>query len=216
MTKKTLFFGALGVMMLIFAAALAIFEQNKAAEEADFVSRNAAALERAGAPVKGPRDAKVTIVEFFDPACETCSQFYPLVNDIIRQYPGKVKVMMRYAPLHQGSEDVVKMLEAAHRQGKFWPAVQLLFANQSRWVAHHVSQPGSAKTGILTLSLDEAQFERDWQSTNVNEAVQQDIRDGQTLGVRATPEFFVNGKPMPSFGYQQLKDLVEEAIAEAY
>ena len=77
-------------------------------------------------------------------------------------------------------------------------------------------KPDSAKTGILTLSLDEAQFQRDWQSSNVAEAVQQDIRDGQTLGVRATPEFFVNGKPMPSFGYQQLKDLVEEAIAEAY
>jgi hypothetical protein len=33
------------------------------------------------------------------------------------------------------------MLEAAHLQGKFWPALELLFANQERWVEHHISNP---------------------------------------------------------------------------
>jgi len=36
------------------------------------------------------------------------------------------------------------------------------------------------------------------------------------LNVKATPEFFVNGKPLPSFGYDQLKSLVEDELAAAY
>ncbi len=158
----------------------------------------------------------MTIVEFFDPACGTCSQFYPFVNDLVKKYPGKVKVMMRYAPLHEGSGDVVKMLEAAHMQGQFWPAVELLFGNQNRWVEHHVSNPQHALAGLKTLELDHAKLEADYQSAKVARIIEQDIKDGQTLQIRATPEFFVNGKPLISFGYKQLEKLVEEAVAEAY
>ena len=216
MNKKTLFIGVAALFVVIFVLAVNSYQQGKQAEDGALVDRNAAALERAGAPTKGPKDARVTIVEFFDPACGTCRQFYPLVNDLIKQYPGKVKVVMRYAPLHQGSDQVVKMLEAAHLQGKFWPAAELLFANQHRWIDNHVSQPERAKSGLFTVGLDLTKFEADWQSDEVAAAVAQDIEDGRTLKVRATPEFYVNGKPLPSFGHQQLKQLVEEAIAEAY
>ena len=64
--------------------------------------------------------------------------------------------------------------------------------------------------------LDRDRFSRDFDSASVSQVIQQDVQDGQTLAVRATPEFFVNGRPMPSFGYEQLKQLVEEAVAEAY
>ena len=174
------------------------------------------ALERENVPTKGGKNAKVTIVEFFDPACGTCSQFYPLVNNLVKKYQGKVKVEMRYAPLHQGSEDVVKMLEAAHMQGQFWPAAELLFANQQRWVEHHVSNPDNALAGIKTLSLDHERLAQDWQSDKVAKIIARDIRDGQTLKVRATPQFFVNGKPLIVFGYQELLDLVEAEVAAAY
>ena len=53
-------------------------------------------------------------------------------------------------------------------------------------------------------------------SEKVNLVVQQDINDGKSLGVRATPEFFVNGKPLPSFGFEQLSRLVDEAVSKAY
>jgi len=125
-------------------------------------------------------------------------------------------VMMRYAPLHEGSGEVVKMLEAAHMQGQFWPAVELLFGNQNRWVEHHVSNPQHALAGLKTLDLDHAKLEADYQSAKVAEIVAQDIKDGQTLKVRATPEFFVNGKPLVNFGYEQLIQLVDEAVNEAY
>ena len=54
------------------------------------------------------------------------------------------------------------------------------------------------------------------QSAKVAKIVAQDIKDGQTLKVRATPEFFVNGRPLINFGYEQLIQLVDEAVNEAY
>jgi len=213
MNNKSLFIGVAVFIGIIFIAGVSMY---KSQQPSNIAKDLLPALERTGAPEKGGSGAKVTIVEFFDPACGTCSQFYPLLNNLVKKYQGKVKVVMRYAPLHQGSEDVVKMLESAHLQGKFWPAVELLFANQSRWVEHHVSNPTSALAGIKTLALDHEQLEQDWRSDKIAKIIARDIQDGKTLKVRATPQFFVNGKPLLVFGYDQLVSLVEEAVEESY
>ena len=210
MNRKTLFISVAGLLLLVFAVAGVLFQQS--ASE----SLNQSALEREGAPIKGPDDAKVTIVEFLDPACGTCRDFYPLVKKLIDQYPGKVRAMVRYAPLHPGSDQVVKMLEAARYQGKFWQALELLLRSQNRWVVNHRSQPTQALAVLGVLDLDLQQFSADMKRPELIQAIQRDVQDGQTLNVRATPEFFVNGRPMPSFGYDQLSRLVEEAVADAY
>jgi protein-disulfide isomerase len=213
MTQKNIFISAIVTLAILFMAAIIVY---KSQQPSNISSELLPALDRVNAPIKGGDKAKVTIVEFFDPACGTCSQFYPLINNLIKKYQGKVNVVMRYAPLHQGSEDVVKMLEAAHLQDKFWPALELLFANQQRWVEHHVSNPSSALAGIKTLELDHEQLDKDWQSHKVAQIIARDITDGKTLKVRATPQFFVNGKPLVVFGYDELVALVEEAISDAY
>ena len=56
----------------------------------------------------------------------------------------------------------------------------------------------------------------DMNSPDVSQAIQQDVTDSQALNVKATPDFFVNGKPLPSFGYQQLSQLVKDAIEDSY
>lgn len=213
MNNKTIFISVAAFIGIIFIAAVGVY---KSQQPSTIASDKLPALERIDAPSKGGKQAKVTIVEFFDPACGTCSQFYPLINNLVKKYQGKVNVVMRYAPLHKGSDDVVKMLEAAHLQGKFWPALELLFANQQRWVEHHVSNPSSALAGIKTLNLDHDQLDEDWKSSKIANIIAQDIQDGQTLKVRATPQFFVNGKPLVVFGYEELVSLVEEAVVEAY
>ncbi len=210
MNRKTLFISVAGLLVLAFAVAVVLYQQSAS------VSRNQSALEREGAPIKGPDDAKVTIVEFFDPACGTCRDFYPLVKRLIDQYPGKVRVMVRYAPLHAGSDQVVRMLEAARYQGKFWQALELLFRSQDRWVVNHRSQPMRALTVLRVLGLDMERFSADMNRPELVQTIQRDVQDGRTLNVRATPEFFVNGRPMPSFGYDQLSRLVKEAVADAY
>ncbi|MBF0183783.1 MAG: thioredoxin domain-containing protein [Magnetococcales bacterium] len=216
MNRKLLFGSVAGALLLGFVAAV-MWYQNQRSEARNTLAEAAqSALYRAGAPIKGSLEAKVTIVEFLDPACETCREFYPLVSRLLDLYPGKVRLMVRYAPLHSGSDQVVRMLEAAHRQGKFWQALERLFGNQERWVVNHSAQPQRALAALSTLGLNQQQFSSDRDSPEVAQVVQQDIRDGQTLAVRATPEFFVNGHPLPSFGYEQLSILVKEAVNTAY
>jgi protein-disulfide isomerase len=210
MNRKVLFISVAGLLVLGFAVAVVLFQQSAPGIPGQ------EALERDGAPIEGPNDAKVTIVEFFDPACGTCRDFYPFVKQLIDQYPGKVRVMLRYAPLHPGSDQVVRMLEAARYQDKFWHALELLYRSQDRWVVNHQSQPSRALTILGLLGMDMERFSADMNRPEVIQVVQRDVQDGQTLKVRATPEFFVNGRPMPSFGYDQLSRLVKEAVAEAY
>lgn len=123
---------------------------------------------------------------------------------------------MRYAPLHTGSDEVVKMLEAAHVQGKFFPALELLFNNQRRWIVNHVSQPTRARSILNGMALDHEKLTADLNQPEVTGAVQQDVEDGQALNIKATPEFFVNGRPLPSFGFQQLSRLVKEEVEKSY
>lgn len=216
MNRNILFIAVAGLLLLVFAIGVMQFQDRKAEQQNAAMSNTLNMLNRANAPIKGPLDAKVTIVEFLDPACETCRDFYPFMQQLIDQYPGKVKVLVRYAPLHTGSDQVVKMLEAAHYQNKFWQALEQLFKNQNRWVVNHVSQPMRAQALLNALELDQERFAADMNRAEVAQVIQQDIQDGQRLNIRATPEFFVNGRPMPSFGRDQLSRLVEEAVAAAY
>jgi protein-disulfide isomerase len=216
MNKKTLFISASLIIIVVFIAAVTIFQTEETNKNKSASVDNVDIIERENAPTKGSEDARVTIVEFFDPACETCEIFYPLVNDLIKKYPGTVKVMMRYAPFHEGSDQVVKLLEAAHVQGQFWPALDILFANQQLWTRHHVARPKSAIALLKDLPMDNEKFIHDTSSDAVIQSIIQDVKDGKTLKVRATPQFFVNGKPLINFGYAQLTQLVEQAIAEVY
>jgi len=213
MSRKFLFLSGTGLIVLAFALAVVLYQSS---QSTSLRGHSQDVFERQGAPVKGPADARVTIVEFFDPACETCADFYPYLQQMIDQYPGKVRVMMRYAPLHTGSDQVVNMLEAAHLQGKFWQTLELLFKNQRRWISGHVAQPMRARGLLNSLALDHDRLDSDMSAQEVTNAIQKDVMDGQSLKVRATPEFFVNGRPMPSFGLKQLRQLVKEAVEESY
>ena len=71
----------------------------------------------------GNKNAKVTIVEFFDPACESCRAFYPLVKSQIKQYKGRVNLIVRPVAFHKNVGPVVAALEATKMQGKFWDAL---------------------------------------------------------------------------------------------
>ena len=173
------------------------------------------ALLRTNAPSFGTADAPVHIVEFLDPACGTCSDFYPFVKGLIAAHPGKVRVTVRYAPFHPGSDQVVKVLEAAHRQGQFRQALEALFAAQPAWVLNHKAQVDLIWPLLNGLGLDMARLRADMASPEVAQVVQQDLADANTLGVAMTTEFFVNGKPLPKFGYDDLKLLVEDAVAKA-
>ncbi|MEQ9122213.1 MAG: thioredoxin domain-containing protein [Alphaproteobacteria bacterium] len=172
----------------------------------------AAALIRAHSPVLGPADAPVTVVEFFDPACETCRAFYPLTKELIADWPGKVRLVLRYAALHQGSNEVVLMLEAARAQGVYIPVLEAVLDAQPQWASHGAPEISRAWAAAERAGLDVDRARRDMQTPEIIDIARQDARDVEALGVRKTPTFFVNGKPLQRFGMQELYDLVQKEV----
>lgn len=171
-------------------------------------------LVRAYSPSEGRVDAPVVIVEFFDPACGTCRSFYPMVKKLMAQYPNQIRLVMRYAPFHKGSDQVVALLAGAHKQGKFWPALEALFEGQDDWASNHTAKVDLAWKYVDTVGLNKEQLAFDMTALEIKQAVAQDLQDANTLGVAQTPEYFVNGRPLPSFGFEQLQELVAEEVSK--
>jgi protein-disulfide isomerase len=214
MKQKTLFIAAAVVFVAAFVIGTIVYQDRKA-DSAQALARQAL-LVRDYAPTAGPAEAKVHIVEFLDPACDTCRSFYPFVKRMLAANPGKIRVSVRYAPFHNQSDYVVKVLEATRKQGKYWEALEALLATQSRWAPNHSPDPDLVWPQLEGLGLDLERVRQDMTAPDIARNVAQDIADAKALGVTQTPEFFVNGKPMPSFGYEQLAGLVNDALATAY
>ncbi|HVO88465.1 MAG TPA: thioredoxin domain-containing protein [Casimicrobiaceae bacterium] len=175
-----------------------------------------AALQRPHAASFGDAGAKVTIVEFMDPACDTCREFYPLVKGIMSDNPGRIRLSIRLVAFHPGSDVPVKALEAAKAQGKFEMVLDRLFATQPNWVVQHRADAQAAMEQLRTLDLDFARLQADMESPEVLRNVALDAQDAKTLKVVQTPEYFVNGRGLPEFGYEPLRSLVRNEVAAAY
>ena len=215
MKPKTVFIVSAAVLVLAFIAGAFFYNNQKAGQAALMAEQNRAALVRPHSPTFGNADAPVHIVEFLDPACETCRDFYPLVKEMMAANPGKIRLSIRYAPFHDGSDQVVKMLEAARKQDQYQQALEALLASQSGWTQHHAVRVDLVWKYLDGLDLDIEQLRNDMELPEIARLIEQDLADAKTLNVTKTPEFFVNGKPLPSFGYEQLKKLVDEALVSA-
>jgi len=214
--KKSMFLSAAAILVLAFVAGVYFYSTSKTEQAGQLAQQNRAALVRDYSPVLGPAGAKVEIVEFFDPACETCRRFYPFVKEILAAEPERVRLVLRYAPFHQNSDYVVALLEAARMQGKYWETLEALLESQDAWVVHHAVQPQQAWMQVQNLGLDLERLQHDMQSPEIAARIRQELADADTLKVMKTPEFFVNGKPLPSFGFEQLQALVQAELASAY
>lgn len=216
MNKKMMVLSAGLLALVVFALGVFFYNQQKSQQAAQLAQANQAALVRPNSPSHGNPAAKVTIVEFFDPACETCSAFYPMVKGLIASNFGQINLVMRYAPLHKGSDEVVKILEAARLQNLYWPVLEAMLQSQSAWVLQHQAQPALVWDQLKATGLDFAKAKADMNDPRVLKVVAQDMADMKTMGVTMTPEYFVNGKPLTDFGWDQLKALVADEVRRAY
>ena len=214
MKQKTLLIGSAALLVLAFAGGALLYNAEKSEEAARAAERNRSHLVRMHSPSLGASGAKVHIVEFFDPACGTCKVFYPFVKKLMAD--DRVRLSLRYAPFHDGSDIVVRMLEAARKQGKFWEALEAVLASQEMWAPDHKPQPQLVWNSLGGVGLNLEKLRRDMDAPEIAAIIAQDLDDARALNVKMTPEFFVNGRPMPSFGYDQLKDLVGTALVETY
>ena len=124
--KLLVLFSAVLLIIAVVAGAI-YYGSQKSSAAAEAYRRDRTTFVRDYSPSIGSPTAKVEIVEFFDPACDTCKAFHPKVKKLIDDHPGKIRLYERYAPFHTGSDAVVKVLAAAHMQGKFWPNILKVF-----------------------------------------------------------------------------------------
>jgi protein-disulfide isomerase len=164
----------------------------------------------------GDAAAKVYIVEFTDPACETCAAFSNFLNQAMAAYPGKIKLVIRYAPFHEGASDVVKILVAAKKLDKFWETLHVLYASQPQWTQHHQVIVDRVWPLLARAGLDVGAIQAGMNDPEIDRIIEQDLADARELAVRKTPGFFVNGKPLEPFGAQELKELIESELRANY
>lgn len=215
MTRRTLVILTAIVAVAAFAAAGWLHGQNDAEQRAATPLPENSQLVRSHAAVFGPLKAPVTIVEFFDPACETCRAFYPVVKKIMGEFPNEVRLVMRHAPFHQGSDEVVRLLEAARLQRLYEPVLEAVLVQQQVWASHSAPRLEKVWDVAAAAGLDVEKARAAIMKPEITAVLEQDMADLKVVGVKATPTFFVNGKPLPSFGAQQLYDLVLGEVQSA-
>ncbi|AJY52080.1 MULTISPECIES: DsbA family protein [Halomonadaceae] len=215
MFKKTSFMLA-GTLMLT-AAIVMVSKPALLDMQAEAASENGAQAEsslvRSHSPILGQADAPVTIVEFFDPACEACRAFYPLTKRILETYPEKVRLIVRYTPFHGDvSDKAIRVLEVARRQGVFEPVLEALLARQEQWASHGSFDESAILEIASEAGLDRAAAEEQLTSADVQAVIDQDMADVRANQIRQTPTFFINGEPLDPFGMQALIDAVERHV----
>ncbi len=212
MTRRLLILSILALTLAIFTAA-AWFVSRPDASVATVPAEVAEVMVRPWSPVLGPEDAPVTIIEFFDPACEACRAFHPIVKDIMAEYGDTVRLVIRYTPFHGEVSDVaIRVLEAARMQGVYAPVMDALMLEQPRWASHDGIRPDLIIQIAGDAGLDVAAAEVQIRSPEVVAVLNNDRADVETVGVRQTPTFFVNNRPLEPFGEAQLRALVASEI----
>jgi len=144
----------------------------------------------AGAPVLGPPNAPLTIIEFTDFQCPYCIKAVSELQDVMKAYPTQVKLIFKQFPLdiHSQAALAAAAAVAAQKQGKFWELHDLLFAQHGRLSRDIIMDLAAG------LKLDMKRFEADLNSSETRHTIARDRDDGVKAGVDGTPALFINGQ----------------------
>jgi protein-disulfide isomerase len=164
---------------------------------------------------KGPKNAKVTLIEYSDFQCPACAAYHPLVNKLEEELGDKILFVYRFFPLtniHQNAAISAQAAYAAYNQGKFWEMGDLLFNNQKDWS----TQNDPTATFIAyakQLGLNTNQFQTDMNAQATKDFISAEQDAGTNAGVNATPTFFINGKSMQNVqSYEEFKQKIQDAL----
>jgi protein-disulfide isomerase len=185
-------------------------EKNEVEEyfSARYDAKKKVAIDIADAPVRGAPMAKITIVEFSDFECPYCGRAHPALSALLSEFDGQVNLVFKNFPLegHKHSMPAARAAVAAQLQGKFWPLADALFEHQRELSAEKIRELAQA------AGLDMARFDADVASAAVQQRVDNDKKEGASLGIQGTPSLFVNGRPYKE-PIQSLSKYVKEELA---
>ncbi len=160
-----------------------------------------------GAPSRGSQMAQVTIVEFSDFECPYCGRAHPILQQVLREFEGRVRVVFMQYPLssHANAMPAARAAVAAGNQDRFWEMHDLLFEHQQQLEQEHLERYAEQ------LGLDMDRFRRDMESSETQDRVEANRQIGHDVGVEGTPSFFIDGRRF-SEPPSALADYVREAL----
>ena len=172
------------------------------------------------APMKGAKNAPVTILEFSEFQCPFCARVEPTMDKLMEAYKGKIKVYWMDFPLgfHKNAKMASIAAHAAFEQGKdkaFWAMHDKLFQTQKDWSR---LDPAQAKAKFIEYAKEEGLNTKKFEAALNNEAAYEDLFKkttgiGAKNGIRGTPGFFINGKKLVGAQpYEKFKAAVDDAL----
>ena len=160
-------------------------------------------------PSRGPDKAPVTIVEFSDFQCPFCGREFPVIEKLMKEYDGKVRLVFRHFPLdfHPFAEKAAEAGACAADQNKFWQLHDAMFSNQQKLAVDDL------KNYAKSAGLDSTKFDKCLDSGEKKPAVDADQKAGTDAGVNGTPAFFVNGVFINgAVPYEQFKQAIDREL----
>lgn len=173
-------------------------------------------IDSTNAPIKGSKDAKVTMIEFSDFECPFCGRhFLQTYPQIVKNYvdTGKMNFMFMDFPLsfHPSAQKAAESAEAVRAQlgdTGYWQMHDKLYSNQESLSIENY------KKWARELGVDGEQFDKDLDSGKYAGAVKSDMNIGQAAGVSGTPAFFINGKSIVgACPYSTFKQAIDAELA---
>lgn len=181
-------------------------QEQRAAAQMEEQFKNPVKIPIGNSPVKGPKNAKVTIVEFSDFQCPYCARGRITIEQVLKAYPNEVKVVFKNLPLpfHKNAMGAAKAALAAAKQGKFWEMHDELFKNQ-----RNLSQDFYIKTA-QKLGLNVEKFKKDMNSPEIKKQIDEDMALARKHGIRGTPGFFVGGVAVKgAYPFEHFKKIID-------
>src|SRR5258708_12846098 len=160
-------------------------------------------------PARGPANAPVTLVEFSDFQCPFCGREFPVIERLMKEYDGKVRLVFRNYPLdfHPFAEKAAEAGACAADQGKFWELHDKMFVNQQKLAVEDL------KSYAKSVGVDASKFDKCLDSGEKKTDVDADQKAGNEAGVNGTPAFFINGIFINGAQpYEQFKQTVDREL----
>jgi protein-disulfide isomerase len=163
--------------------------------------------------IRGPKNAKVVMIEYSDYQCPFCERHHPTMQKLMTDFPGQVSWVFRHFPLsfHPNAIPAANAAECASEQNKFWEYTDALFADQRQDL-----QPDSFYEGLATAQrMNLTQFKSCYSSKKYSSRISNDQSEGAASGVNGTPATFINGKLVSgALPYESIKQMVQAALAQ--
>jgi protein-disulfide isomerase len=162
-------------------------------------------------PSRGPSDAPVTIIEFSDFQCPYCKQATRTIEEVIRAYGERVRVVFKHLPLpmHAEAFKAAQAAVCADRQGKFWEYHDRLF-NSTDLTA------GSLKKQAADLGLNGDEFQSCLETESSRAVVVRDLQQARQADIQGTPTFVINGRVLRGAkGIDDFRKAIDEMLSDS-